>query len=357
MVEVAANVCGIHAQVMKAAELSLGIRVAGVTGRDVQAALWERRALAKTYGLRGTVHLFAADDHPLWMAALQTRLPSDQPRLAKVGLEAGQREAVVGAIRNALDGQRLTLRQLEDAVIEQLGSWAGDKTMPAFAEMWPRWRIALASAAYEGALCFGPNVGSAITYVRPDQWLGTWHDLGPREALREVFRRYLWAYGPATPRDFAQWFSIPVPLAIETAQDLSDVLEEVDVEGYRCMQLAGEENRPEGADNDSVRLLPHFDCYMIGCHPRLQLVPPQWAQRALVQGGVGPIPLLIVNGVVAGVWERKKQGKSIDVHVDPFKPLSAGDVELLEAEVRHIGEVLQADASLVIGPFAVRPHL
>ncbi len=53
---------GVHAQVMSAAELSLGLRVQGTTREDVAAALWEERSLVKTFGPRGTVHLLRADD-------------------------------------------------------------------------------------------------------------------------------------------------------------------------------------------------------------------------------------------------------------------------------------------------------
>src|SRR5690349_16658598 len=77
---VAGAVGGIHAQVMPAAELSLGIRVAGITKREVEAALWQERRLVKTYGIRGTIHLFPTAELPLWMAALSTRDAADGQR-------------------------------------------------------------------------------------------------------------------------------------------------------------------------------------------------------------------------------------------------------------------------------------
>ncbi len=55
--DIAAVLCRAHAQVLSAAELSIGRRIAGVTRADVQRALWEDRTLAKTFGPRGTVHL------------------------------------------------------------------------------------------------------------------------------------------------------------------------------------------------------------------------------------------------------------------------------------------------------------
>jgi hypothetical protein len=87
LVEVAAEVCGIQAEVMATAELSLGLRVGGVTRRAVRERLWERRRLVKTYGIRGTVHLFPAAELPLWTAALRATPPPGEPAHERVGME------------------------------------------------------------------------------------------------------------------------------------------------------------------------------------------------------------------------------------------------------------------------------
>jgi hypothetical protein len=52
--QVASAICGAHAQVMAAAELSIGLRTEGVTKGDVRQALWTDHSLIKTYGPRGT---------------------------------------------------------------------------------------------------------------------------------------------------------------------------------------------------------------------------------------------------------------------------------------------------------------
>ncbi|TMD25563.1 MAG: winged helix DNA-binding domain-containing protein [Chloroflexi bacterium] len=70
--------CGAHAQVMSAAELSIGLRVSGATRADVRGALWADRSLIKAYGPRGTVHLLAAADLPMWTGALSAML--ERPR-------------------------------------------------------------------------------------------------------------------------------------------------------------------------------------------------------------------------------------------------------------------------------------
>src|SRR5205085_9907121 len=76
--DIAGVLCGAHAQVLSAAELSIGRRVAGATRADVQRALWEDRTLVKTFGPRGTIHLLSAADLPMWTGALSA-LPTSVP--------------------------------------------------------------------------------------------------------------------------------------------------------------------------------------------------------------------------------------------------------------------------------------
>jgi hypothetical protein len=347
---------------MSAAELSIGIRVDGVTRRDVQAALWEQRTLVKTFGLRGTVHLFPSEELPLWMAALRARATLDPRRYESLGLAPAELASVLEAIGDALDGQGLTIKQLGERVVRQAGSWAGAMASPAWGGAWPRWRKALGEAALAGLLCYGPPDGTEVTFVRPDQWLGLRPGNGPDEALAEVFRRYLRAYGPARPRDFAQWFNIPPRAARDLAGALKDELQEVDVEGYRSYVLA-DDARTIGAagsiDSEQlpVRLLPHFDCYVIGCHPRDRLLPPEWAERVPARTAPSQLPELLVDGTVGGIWERRQAKGRLEVRVEPFGELDERQQHLLEQEAHRVGEIMETDANLTVGPVSIRPHL
>jgi len=69
LVDVVRDHVGIQAQVMSSAELSLRARVTSVRRPDVGAALWDERTLVKTWAMRGTIHLLAAEDLPLVVAA------------------------------------------------------------------------------------------------------------------------------------------------------------------------------------------------------------------------------------------------------------------------------------------------
>ena len=111
--DIVAAMCGAHAQVLSAAELSIGLRLAGVTRADVREALWTEHSLVKTFGPRGTVHLLPTRDLPMWTGALSAIPPSTSPFPQDVRLTPEQTDAVVAAIAVALDDAELTDRRAD----------------------------------------------------------------------------------------------------------------------------------------------------------------------------------------------------------------------------------------------------
>jgi hypothetical protein len=346
--------CGAHAQVMSAAEISIGLRVEGITRRAVREALWEDRSLVKAFGPRGTVHLLASGDLPTWNAVLGAALnPPGLP--PEVRMDTEQTDAVVAAIDAALTDAELTLEELHAEVVRRAGAWAGARVMPAFQELWPRWRQAERTAAFRGVLCFGPNRGQKVTYTSPRRWLGAHTSEDPSRAGRRVLRRYLHGYGPASPEHLARWLGGSPAWAQELFRAAALDLAQVDVEGETLWMLAGDEDsQPEGAAG--TWLLPYFDAYTVGCHPRERLFPGRAADRALTRGGAGNHPVLLIDGIVAGVWHQRRSGQRLHVTVEPVRRLSAAQRAELERRVERIAEIQEATAELEIGPVSAGPH-
>src|SRR6058998_3795907 len=71
--QVATDVCGVQAQVLSGAALSLWARVDNITLQDVEDALWKHWTLVKTWAMRGTLHLLSSYSLPTYVAALKTR--------------------------------------------------------------------------------------------------------------------------------------------------------------------------------------------------------------------------------------------------------------------------------------------
>jgi hypothetical protein len=347
--------CGAHAQVLSAAELSIGLRIAGITRTDVQEALWTERSLVKTFGPRGTVHLLPTQDLPLWTGALSAIPLSRSSFLEDVRLTPEQTDAVVEAIAIALDDAELTIDELTEAVIARAGPWAGDLVMPAFQGMWPRWRQAMGTAANRGALCFGPNRGRKVTYTSPRRWLPGFRPADGQTAAAAIVRRYLYAYGPATPQQFAQWLGAPRRWAMELFDSLSGELQQVAVDGTLAWVAAGDTTAPSTAPQ-SLRLLPYFDAYTVGCQPRELVFPGRAAERALAGGQAGNFPVLLIDGVAAGVWHQRRSGRRIEIRVEPLEELTAAQRRGLDDQVERVGEILEGVPQLTIGTVTIGAH-
>lgn len=363
--EVVGRLCGVHAQVMPAAEVALGMRVDGASRADVRGALWERRTLVKTFGPRGTVHLFPTDELPLWMSALDAAPKPSRSLPAELRLSETQREDVFEAIQISLTGAQLSVDELDKEIGERAGPWATELVMPAFQGMWPRWRILMEEAAHRGALCFGPNRGRNVTYTRPEDY----QPVDGAEAFGEVALRYLRAYGPATPAEFARWFGTTPAGASELFASLGDRLEQVDMDGHKSWLPAEaeeteEDEEPEdtelstvdGSNGGGVRLLPYFDPYSVGCYPRELLFPGRAFERALSRGQAGNVPVMLIDGVVAGIWHQRLTGSTVTVTVEPFGKLSPELRSDLAEQVLRLGEFLEAEPSIALGTVTAGKH-
>ncbi len=352
--DVVAAMCGAHAQVMPAAELSVGLRLAGATRAAVRDALSTDRSLVKTYGPRGTVHLLPAADLPMWHAALSAVPVPDFGGL----LTPGQATQLAEAIGVALGDAELTAEELGDEVIAATGPWAADPVVPAFGGTWPRWRRAVSYAAHRGQLCFGPARGRAVTYTHPQRWLPGYREADGQDAVAELLVRYLRVYGPAEPAHFARWLGAPTRWAAAQFESMSARIAPVHLGGSVLWQLAGEAAPPADAQADQadVRLLPYFDAYVVGGQPRELLFPGRAGQRGLTRGQAGNFPVLLIDGTVAGLWQHRRSGSQVAIRVEPFTRLTRSQRGELDARAERVGQVLQAEPELTLGPVTIGAH-
>jgi uncharacterized protein YukE len=350
---ICADILGAHAQVMSAAELSIGVRSGNLSRTHVRDALWRDRTLVKTRGPRGTVHLLAAADLPMWTGALSAVPAARSPFAADVRMTPEQTDQVVAAIADAVQDAELTVDELTEAIVATAGSWAGDRVMEAFQDKWPRWRQAESVAMNRGVICFGPDHGRRTTYTSPRRWLPGFRAMPAEAALAALVRRFLHAYGPATAAQFGRWLGVPAGWAAEVFARQED-LEEVDFDGTKSWTVAGDGEA--SAEEAPVRLLPYFDAYLIGCHPRATLFPGRAGARALTGGQAGNVPALLVGGVVAGVWHQRRSGRKITVTVEQLVRLSAGQRREMEAQAVRIGLILEGTAELTVGTVSVGAH-
>jgi DNA glycosylase AlkZ-like len=340
MLEVVSGLCGLHAQVMSSAELTLWARVEGLEPGAVQRALWDERSLVKTWAMRGTLHLLPSAEYPLWQAARSTRRPWESGAWQRgFGVTLAELERLNDAVAEALDGRLLTREELAARVGELTGSAElGDHLRGS-------WGAMLKPAAALGLLCFAPGQGQQVRFTRPDTWLGAWAPRDPEAAVDEVTRRFLAASGPVTREDFARWWGVPSPAqGRRLLERLGDEVAKVEVEGVAAYALAADVaglaaagGRGRAGGSRTVRLLPAFDQYVVTAtvHAERLLPGPFKARVYRPQGWLSPV--LLVGGRMEGVWRQETKGRRVQVSIEPFAgPLPAWARRAAEAEAERL---------------------
>ncbi|XVS65752.1 DNA glycosylase AlkZ-like family protein [Actinosynnema sp. CA-299493] len=290
-----ASVFALQAQDVPAARLAA--RARGVRSLD--------GPLVRTWAMRGTLHLIHQDD--LWVVRLlgPTFIAAGRRRRGQLGLTDELCERALPALREVLteplDRADLVRRLAEVGI-------ALDPRSQAPAHL-------LAFAANSGVLCRGLDDTYRLLRI----------DCEPR-GVDELWRRYRRAYGPATPDDFASWSGLPK----RELENLPDV--------------PTSPPQPTSAPHPTgtVRMLGHFDTYLLGYRDRSRALPPEHAP--LVQTGGGFLtPHVVVDGRVVAVWRR--DGARFTVR--PFDDRQ--ERPDVAEEVADLGRFLDVDARLTWG--------
>ncbi|HVL25778.1 MAG TPA: winged helix DNA-binding domain-containing protein [Thermomicrobiales bacterium] len=289
---------------------SIALRTATGTRTDVEASL-NRGEIVRSWPMRGTLHLVAAEDLP-WMLELTAprMLKSAATRRAQLGLDASvldrARQLAVDALRG---GNHLTRSEL-------LGLWS-EASLNAVG---PRGSHMLAYLAQTGVICFGPVRGNEQLIVLIEEWIPRPRHSDREQRLGEWMGRYFRSHGPATVRDAARWTGLTlgdVRAGLASARPGLSSIEVDDVEHF----MAPETPALLEAHRDAARgvfLLPGFDELLLGYADRSATLPAAFADR-VVPGGNGVFqPTVVDDGRVVATWRRVGRGAKQRIDATPF---------------------------------------
>lgn len=346
MEEVVGSICGLHAQLGSSARMSLRARLDGLDADVIDRALREDRSLVKTWAMRGTLHLLPAAEYPLWQAMLgEYEHYRKGSWLRHFGFaDEEELDAVVETIGDVLRQGPLDREALATAVAEEMAD-------PDVAErLRDSWGATLKPASFNGQLCYAPDDGRNVQFVHPEAWLGEYEPVDPDRAKREVTRRYLAAYGPATRGQYARWSGLRPAEAGRRIDALGDEIAVVELDGERQWLLTEDVPGVErAAPTGTVRLLPRFDPYVVGA-PREEpaICPDDHVDRVYRSNG-WISAVLLVDGRIRGVWQHDRSQGEVEITLEPFGPVDEALRERATAEAERIAEPLGGSLSLEWG--------
>jgi hypothetical protein len=324
--------CGVQAQVMSAAYLQLWTRNHAITRAEIESALWKTRTLIKTSLMRQTLHFIPTDEFLLYIAALRpTRFAQAMRVMDRCGITRDESEALLPLIMQTLSAGPLS----RPAIAAAIRPKASKRVRFWMENSWSLVRLPVA----EGLICYGRGEGNEIVFIRTDHWLPKlkFELMSAMEAQCVLLRKYLRAYGPATLTDFSHWAGIPMHEVKLLRPLIEPELAEIPGAKQSCFLLREDLavlNSPSRKE-PCVRLLPHFDSYLLAHRAKDHLLSAQHYKRVYRnQGWISPV--VLIDGAVAGVWSYRIQGKKLLVEVEPFERLSRIVRSGIEREAEHL---------------------
>lgn len=300
----------VQAQAPGPARLAVRARTDGVSASDVDSATAAGR-LVRTWLLRGTLHLSAAEDLR-WLVDLcgPVFAAAGRRRREQFGLDEDTCRRACAVLGEVLtDGRARTRAELmAEVTAAGVAVDVGTQAPPHL----------LAYAANSGLLCRGPDTDSAEpTYTLLDGYVPAAEPLPRAVALVELARRYLAGHGPATEGDFRYWTGFP-------ARDTKPAFAALDVVELPdgTVALPDTDLAPAPAP---PRLLGHFDPLLLGYRDRTPILDPAHAPR--IQTGGGFIqPAILADNHIIGTWSLHRN----KITIEPFLPLPPLDDELTD---------------------------
>ncbi|RBY79838.1 winged helix DNA-binding domain-containing protein [Geodermatophilus sp. TF02-6] len=300
----------VQAQDLPGALTSVALRTAGRSRADVAAAL-DAGAVVRSWPMRGTLHLVAAEDLCWLLELLGPRvLAGAAKRRAVLGLTEAEaeraRELVVAAMTG---GRRLGRAELLAAIADGGVATTGQR---GYHLLW--------YLAQTGTLVLGPMRADEQLWALLDEWVPPSRRLDREEALVELALRYWTGHGPATAADLARWAGLTMGDVRVGLAGARPRLAAVEVDGREYLMAPDLPDRLAGcrAQATGLFLLPGFDEFVLGYADRTCALPAEHAGR-VVPGGNGVFRGTVVRGgQVVGTWRWTGTGARRRVDAEPF---------------------------------------
>jgi len=291
------RVGGIQAQYAPSMYIGLWSRLEGFEREELTRAL-ERRTVVQGTLMRITIHLVSAGDWWPMSAGIRDarRKAWLDYRRASLG-EADVKKAAATVrkrLKASVQGRKELMEGMDNTLFNGANVWLDMVRVPP-AGTWERRRADL--------------------YALAEDWLGP-SDASADDGRRLLIRRYLQGFGPAAPKEIADWAGLKV-------QPVNEALEQVELRRFRDENGGLLVDLPRSplpsADTPApARFLPTWDATLLVHARRTQVLPEEHRPKVFNTKTPQSVPTFTVDGQVAGTWRHDKDR----VTLSPFGRLS-----------------------------------
>jgi len=329
---IVSRLAGLQAQWPAPPYTGLWTRLESFTRPDL-GQLIERRELVRATTMRGTLHVVTAADYAQFRPVFEPMLAKGYASIARDRGRAIDPAAVATEARAFLaDGSR-TMEAIRQHLAKKHPQ--ADARIMGYAVRMYLPLVQVPEPAHPWGFPQEPSFALA------EVWLG--RALPARGDARELVRRYLAAFGPATARDAQTWSGVgSLVEAMETLRPELTVF--ADERGRELFDLP-DAPRPGADAATPVRFLPEYDNLLLAHHDRTRFVPETF-RKGVYLPGLRVAGTFLVDGFVRGAWkiERKTKTKAALV-LTPFGSMAKIDRTALLDEGERLAAFIAPDAT------------
>jgi Winged helix DNA-binding domain len=306
---------GLQAQYAPSMYIGLWSRIEGFERDSLTRAL-ERRSVVQATLMRSTIHLVSRADYWPFELGVKRARAEWARRVATYSMPAAKLSAAARNLRARLDGGTMRRAEIEELLGKDVARGVGmelDMVRVPPSGTWERRRADLYAAAEDW---LGPPPG----------------DLTEAGGIELLVRRYLGAFGPATPAVVADWAGLPVAAVQQHLDRVATRRFRAD-DGTELLDLP-RAPLPHGDTPAPVRFLPTWDATLLVHARRAGILPEEYRPRIFDMKMPQSIGTFIVDGAVAGTW--KYDGGR--VQLTPFEKIDRATRRELDAEAGRLAE-------------------
>jgi len=347
----AVGACGLQNSPPGAWETALFNRLEGCTLQALHDALYQKKSLLQAWSYRGVPVVFPTDQSGIFLSALISH-EGEQPWIYTRGIElaldfvqipfddlllrvkesAKHLDCHVIKSKETLD-QTLAEIIRNDLPQEKQMLWCApsmygspDKQTVGGAVV----SFLLRPCSFSSLVVFGERQGISPTFTSFKNWIGHMPDNLP-DADKELTRRFLHCYGPATVDYFMSWLGCSQRQAHRLWNTITDEMEPVQVDGKNRYMLSRDmESLLYSGDSEAgLLLLGAHDPYL-GMKDRTIILENKSFHKA-VWKFIGNPGVILKGGRIIGIWKTKTLKDKLDISMTMWETIQSSEQRVLKS--------------------------
>ena len=329
-----AGACGMQNTPPGAWETALFNRIPDCPPAEMERLLYQEKSLIQAWSLRGAPVVFPAEESDVFLSALIPE--NEEPWIYTNGillaldfLQMSFEELfrIFLSVMPQLNGRRIVSKTELDQTI---AGWMLPLLPAAKQGLWNRPSMYgnpgkqtvggaavsffLRPASFHGLVVFGEREGISPTFTSYQSWAG--HSLKIGEgAQKQLVRKFLRCYGPATLDSFLRWLGCSRDQGRRLWETVSEEIEPVLAAGKKAYFLAADKDRlfsPDAPQRDLLLLGGH-DPYL-DQRDRFVLQPDPSLHKQIWKLQTNP-GVVLSRGEIIGIWTGKKKGNGLEIKI------------------------------------------